>query len=490
MVDTGRIFTREHLAAHDACDAASVASAPLADIVLPPPPEDGLARPLEKKRLQAYLAMVIADAVILLGSFAACAWIYLGMVRGQPWIEPGMLPAYLLLPLFLTIALYNGSYSRHGLTDWQHTAARALVALVVSAALLNFIAFFAKANADFSRVVFTAGLLVTGLLLVAFRILFTRAIRHRWGAGAANLLVISDGGPDVELQGARVVHAGNCGLHPDIDDPAALDRLAKYLRNMDHVVVSCAPARRASWAEVLKGSGIRGEIVDPAMRELGALGVQRYDDGQVATLMVSVGHLGIRARATKRAFDLALGLAGLVVLSPLLALCAIAIKLEDGGPVLFRQRRMGRGNSFFDILKFRTMREADGDGARSASRDDERVTRVGRLLRRTSVDELPQLWNVVKGDMSIVGPRPHALGSQAGSKLFWQVDRQYWQRHSLRPGITGLAQVRGLRGATDSEAELAHRLQADLAYLRGWSLWRDIRIVFATLRVLRHDKAY
>jgi polysaccharide biosynthesis protein PslA len=172
--------------------------------------------------------------------------------------------------------------------------------------------------------------------------------------------------------------------------------------------------------------------------------------------------------------------------------CTLAIKQEDGGAVFFRQRRVGRGNTFFDIYKFRSMREARADhtGNQSASRDDDRTTRIGRFMRRTSLDELPQLINVVKGEMSIVGPRPHALGSQAGAKLFWEVDRKYWQRHCLRPGITGLAQVRGLRGATDTEADLSDRLQSDMEYVTTWSLWGDVKIVLSTLRVLAHDRAY
>jgi lipopolysaccharide/colanic/teichoic acid biosynthesis glycosyltransferase len=171
---------------------------------------------------------------------------------------------------------------------------------------------------------------------------------------------------------------------------------------------------------------------------------------------------------------------------------ALLIKLESRGPVLFRQIRVGQGNRQFSIYKFRSMRvEAlDQDGRRSARRDDDRVTRVGRFIRRTSIDELPQIFNVLKGDMSIVGPRPHALGSLAGDTPFWEVTSHYWVRHALKPGITGLAQVRGLRGATDTPEHLTDRVRADLEYLSNWSLADDILIVLRTLRVIVHKNAY
>jgi lipopolysaccharide/colanic/teichoic acid biosynthesis glycosyltransferase len=156
------------------------------------------------------------------------------------------------------------------------------------------------------------------------------------------------------------------------------------------------------------------------------------------------------------------------------------------------QKRTGRGNRFFPIFKFRSMRveKLDASGNRSASKDDDRITRIGRFIRRTSIDELPQLFNVLRGEMSIVGPRPHAIGSLAGDKLFWEVDHRYWLRHSLKPGLTGLAQVRGFRGATDTESDLADRLQADLEYLDGWTIWRDLKIIVNTVRVLVHDRAF
>jgi lipopolysaccharide/colanic/teichoic acid biosynthesis glycosyltransferase len=171
---------------------------------------------------------------------------------------------------------------------------------------------------------------------------------------------------------------------------------------------------------------------------------------------------------------------------------AVAILVEDGGPVFFRQDRIGLGNRPFKIWKFRTMRAEASDplGIVSTSRTDDRVTRVGRVLRRTSLDELPQLFNVIARQMSIVGPRPHAPASRAEERLFWAIDQRYWHRHSIRPGITGLAQVRGLRGATERRTDLEQRLYADLEYVADWSLLSDLRIIGQTFSVLLHRNAF
>jgi len=133
---------------------------------------------------------------------------------------------------------------------------------------------------------------------------------------------------------------------------------------------------------------------------------------------------------------------------------------------------------------------SDHRAATLTRRDDDRVTPVGAFLRRTSIDELPQLLNVLRGDMSIVGPRPHAAAAKAGDSLYWEVDARYWARHCIKPGMTGLAQVRGHRGSTDHHQDLIDRLQSDLEYVSDWSIWRDLRIIVATLGVLVHPKAY
>lgn len=459
---------------------------------LPRPPANGLAPSQSRRRVQVFLAMMLADVAVLLGSFAAIGYAYLILWREQVSIDTAMLSAYLLLPIFLTIGLFNGTYSGITLVEWRRATFRVTQALLISALLLNFFAFFAKMNADFSRVAFLLSTICAIGLLTAYRIALVAQAQRIWGKGPINRLLIVAGGGAVDLPSAHRIEAREHGLVPNLDDPAALDRLAKYLRNMDEVLVSCPEGDRAAWSQVLKGAGIHAEVISPIAREIGALAIRHYGKADFSTLVVSVGTLRARDRVLKRLFDLAVSLAALVLLSPVLVLVSLAILVEDGRPVLFRQRRVGQGNTFFQIAKFRSMKAERGDatGTQSASRDDERITRVGRIIRRTSIDELPQLFNVLAGDMSIVGPRPHALGSQAGEKLFWEVDRSYWLRHTLRPGITGLAQVRGYRGATDTEDDLANRLQSDLEYLRDWSLLNDIGIILSTMRVLVHHRAF
>ncbi len=450
--------------------------------------EQKIAPSRERRRLRAYALMLLIDAVLFHVAFATASLVY----EGVWWENRTMLAAQTMLPVFFTIALYNASYGVTALGNWLFASRKALIALVISAGLLNFVAFYTKSNAQFSRISVTLGLLFAALLLVAFRRLVPIIIEKFWDGRIRNQLVINDGGPIFALETCTSISAAKYELDPTSHDPFMLDRLGKLLRNQDQVVVSCPRERREAWAFLLKSSGVYGEIVSEPAHALGAVGVNHYEGQERTTLVVSTGPLGLRARITKRGFDFAAALAGVIALSPLLLVIALLIKLEDGGPVLFVQRRLGRGNQFFDMLKFRSMRaeKLDQDGARSTSRDDDRITRIGNFIRRTSIDELPQLINVLKGDMSIVGPRPHALGSRANSKLFWEVDGRYWKRHSLKPGLTGLAQVRGHRGATEQESDLTDRLQSDLEYISTWSLQHDIAIVFQTIWVLRHHNAY
>lgn len=442
-----------------------------------------LAPPLERRRLQCYLAMMVADAIVLLAGFASANYLHTGSGNALQ-IGP------LVLPIYLGIALYNGAYSTRALRQASAGISRALAALAISTAGVVFIAFFTKSSAEFSRAGVTLGVIMAGLAIAWTRMQLRTFIAWRCGPNVINELIIDDGGPDVTLPGAIRASANQLGISPNINDPHALDRVGLVLRNIDRVVVSCRPERRQPWAMILKGANISGEVLDDSVAVLGAQGARIA--GDYGWLLVSSGPLGIRDRAIKRLFDVIISALALIALSPLMLAIAAAIKVQDGGPALFSQRRMGRGNCFFTMYKFRSMAVAreDRDGTISAARHDARVTRLGALLRRTSLDELPQLINVLIGDMSLVGPRPHAIGSLAGNKMFWEVDSRYWQRHSLKPGMSGLAQIRGFRGATDHEQDLVNRLHSDLEYLEGWTIFRDLRIVAMTLNVVVHDRAY
>lgn len=184
----------------------------------------------------------------------------------------------------------------------------------------------------------------------------------------------------------------------------------------------------------------------------------------------------------KRGEDAAIGSLLLILSAPLWPLIALAIKLESPGPIIFAQRRRGVYLREFKVLKFRTMRVMeDGPDVKQAVAADARVTTVGRILRRTSLDELPQLLNVLRGEMSLVGPRPHAL---AHDEEFTRLLERYPDRHQMRPGLTGLAQVTGLRGSTAKPGSIEARVEADLAYIHNWSLMLDLKILARTVRAV------
>src|SRR5258708_2034758 len=191
----------------------------------------------------------------------------------------------------------------------------------------------------------------------------------------------------------------------------------------------------------------------------------------------------------KRASDIVLALAILALISPSMLAIAIGVKLSSPGPVLFKQRRYGVDGREIIVYKFRTMTVCeDGNVIKQATRDDRRVTRFGAFLRRYSLDELPQFINVLQGCMSVVGPRPHAV---AHNEMYRKLIRGYMIRHKVKPGITGLAQVSGMRGETDTLDKMTTRIEYDLAYLRSWSLQLDLQIVLKTiLVVLKKQNAY
>jgi putative colanic acid biosynthesis UDP-glucose lipid carrier transferase len=187
--------------------------------------------------------------------------------------------------------------------------------------------------------------------------------------------------------------------------------------------------------------------------------------------------------------DRIIGLIALILLSPLMLIIALLIKLDSPGPVIFRQSRTGWNGKEFHIWKFRSMRlhQANDGEVKQATKDDARMTRIGRFIRKTSIDELPQLFNVLSGSMSMVGPRPHAIehNSDYDKRI-----RAYMTRHRIKPGITGLAQISGYRGETDTLDKMKKRVEYDMQYINNWSFWLDLEILLKTIPALLRDDAY
>jgi undecaprenyl-phosphate galactose phosphotransferase/putative colanic acid biosynthesis UDP-glucose lipid carrier transferase len=210
---------------------------------------------------------------------------------------------------------------------------------------------------------------------------------------------------------------------------------------------------------------------------------------RVLSIEIQRAPLSGAERFVKRGMDIFLATLALVFFLPVMALTAIAIKLDGPGPVIFKQHRKGFNGRQFIMFKFRTMTvQENGPSVAQVTRNDPRVTAIGRLLRSASIDELPQLLNVLKGDMSLIGPRPHAV---AHDNQFEKILSDYAFRHHVKPGITGWAQCNGARGATPSIEHISQRVKLDLWYINNWSLWLDVHIFFKTFfEVLRKRNAY
>lgn len=259
-------------------------------------------------------------------------------------------------------------------------------------------------------------------------------------------------------------------------------------RKIDIVLLALPMAREERLQEllhILEQVAVEVRLVPPAhWYRLGKKSMKPV--GSVPTLGLWEPPLRSSEALLKWGIDKAVAGSAVLILSPLLALIAVTIKLESQGPVLFRQQRFGFNNEAIEVLKFRTMYvdRQDVTGTQRTVKNDPRVTAIGRILRRLSLDELPQLFNVLGGDMSLVGPRPHAITMQVGGQYYFEAVRGYAARHRVKPGITGWAQVNGCRGEVDTLERAEKRIQLDLEYLSNWSLGLDIQILVKTLFIV------
>jgi exopolysaccharide biosynthesis polyprenyl glycosylphosphotransferase len=259
------------------------------------------------------------------------------------------------------------------------------------------------------------------------------------------------------------------------------------LSSVDRIVITVPPGAADRVAQLVERLSVLPHEI--------SLIVDRADDRVMGRIGAkSLAQLGGRRRAmgqalVKRAFDLFVAVTALVLLSPALVLIAVAVALDSPGPVFFRQTRHGFNNEAFRVWKFRSMRveASDATASRQVSAGDARITRVGRIIRSTSLDELPQLFNILTGEMSLVGPRPHAIGMRSGDGDAASLIAVYCQRHRLKPGLTGWAAVNGSRGPVDDLESLQRRLKLDLEYIERQSFWLDIQIMLRTLPLVLGD---
>ena len=441
-------------------------------------------------RLRLYALCLAGDMAGLFCAFLAANWFVLGALWGEPGKPHGLVMFAMIAPLYALLAVQGGAYGINTLDRVRRGIVRALLALAQAALLMLLIVYLGKIAEQLSRLTFITGLTLGAVMVTLVRLAVVRLADHVLGDVPHLTAVILDGvaietGPHMDL-----IDADAANLHPERHDADMAARLAAAVGMAERVIVACPLDRMADWSAALKSLSARGEIVVPELLRFAPARVDEFD-GQ-PTIIVAGGPLHFRDRLIKRLFDLVVATIATIALSPILIGAAVAVKLTSPGPILFRQPRIGKDARSFSIYKFRSMRSdaSDSKAATLTRRDDDRVTKVGAFLRKTSIDELPQLFNVLKGEMSIVGPRPHAAAAKAGDSLYWEVDARYWERHCIKPGMTGLAQIRGHRGSTDHHQDLIDRLQSDLEYVSDWSIWRDMRIIVLTLGVLVHHKAY
>jgi Undecaprenyl-phosphate glucose phosphotransferase len=446
--------------------------------------------------------IVLSDAFLIVASSIVSHFTYWQMISSENEFEPAFALGLVVVLYFIPINGYRRNYSVDALTNGWRQVREVILIWSVAFLLLGTLAFLLKIGADFSRGAASAfyfvglGFVLGSRLVVAKWLLLARS-----GAAFADrtILLIADretlaATPHIENL-ARFGYRATTILSLSTANNSELtdEVIAEISKNPDikDVVIAAGWEQIDSVEEIVRGLrllpvGIKLLPDSKIAQVLDKRGVQL---GNVWTKELQRPPLSIEEQAIKRSLDLILALAATIILLPLLAIVAIIIKLDSEGPILFTQARNGFTNRAFRIVKFRTLNTLeDGTNIKQVTRNDSRVTRVGRLLRQTSIDELPQLWNIIRGDMSIVGPRPHAT---AHNSQYGKLIANYAFRHHVKPGLTGWAQINGFRGETCTVELMKRRVELDLWYIDNWSLWLDVKIIARTfVSILFQPAAY
>ena len=463
---------------------------------------------------------------VILSSIRSLEALVIALVGVDIWaiyISDGVLAgaAYYAGPILIIAGIVPivfqafGLYTVHALLRVAEQSARVALAWSMVFGVLTAIVFLTKAGDIYSRV-WLVGWYGFGLLaLLCFRVLIGSLVR-KWnkdgrldrsavivggGTRAAELIEALEDADDTDISIAGIFDDRGDERSPSIVNGYAklgnVSQLVDFARNsrVDLLIVSLPIAAENRLLELLKKLWVLPvDIRLSAHTDKLRFRPRAYSYiGTVPFFDVFDKPLSGWDVIIKTIEDRLIAALAILALSPLMALVALAIRLDSKGPALFKQKRYGFNNELIEVYKFRSMfvDQSDRSAAKLVTRDDPRVTRVGRFIRRTSLDELPQLFNVLKGQLSLVGPRPHATQAKAADRLYTEVVDGYFARHKVKPGITGWAQVKGWRGETDTTEKIERRVEHDLYYIENWSLTFDLYILVATpLALLNTENAY
>ena len=406
-------------------------------------------------------------------------------------------------------------YQMSALRRPLRSVGRVLIGWTALFALLSLAAFFARVSEDYSRVWYGSWFL-TGMLGILVMRSVVSAVVRRWtrdgrlerravivggGNAAADLILALEAQEDSDIRICGIFDDRQGDRSPPIVSGypklGTVSQLVEFGRRarVDMLIFSLPLTAEKRVLQLLK----KVWVLPVDIRLSAHTNQLRFRPrsysyvGQVPFLDVFDKPIADWDGVMKRGLDLGATVCALVLLSPLMLLTAIAVKLDSPGPVFFRQKRYGFNNEIIDVWKFRSLRAemSDPEAKTMVTKTDKRVTRVGRIIRKTSIDELPQLFNVLRGDLSLVGPRPHVMNAYTGDRLYDEVVDGYFGRHRVKPGVTGWAQVNGWRGEVDVDEKLHRRVEHDLYYIENWSLLFDLYILAITpLKLLDTRNAY
>ncbi|MEQ8824558.1 MAG: undecaprenyl-phosphate glucose phosphotransferase [Filomicrobium sp.] len=435
------------------------------------------------------------EFAILFCSGLLVAEIYVGGILGHTtYFQHYIWPITVTSLLTRTVLTLGKAYQLRTLIRFFDGAERAVVGIAVAFTITVLIALFLGNTGDFSRVWFVSWFAVSVASIWTARAFASHYVTRSLSLDAERQRLVLVGDAD-GLERLRtqigvsnlqdlVLHSFDVALPggKDASDADIFKTTLEYLKSSPADTIIIAPSPNSDLSinaavDQFEHLPVRVKLfLDLGLQDIPLQGIDKLGNAHVVEL--SKPPLTEWERALKRAFDVTISAIALILLSPLLTLVAAAIRWESPGPAIYRQQRHGRDNEPFTVFKFRSMTVTESTGDfKQATRNDARVTRLGSFLRKSSIDELPQLANVLLGDMSIVGPRPHPI---ALNDKFSALIPRYDSRHRVKPGITGWAQIKGHRGPTPHVADMQKRVDADLYYIQNWSFWFDIKIIAST----------